>query len=404
MINFFYFFIIFSIAFSKSLNADQSSDQKMLIEDHIEFAFSLYPTLENSEDNVVFSPYSIANCLSMVYLGARGETLTQMQSALHLTVDRKNLVKVATALNQSLLPQQNNYKLNVANALWVDKKAFLLADFRYAIEGQLKSKLGMMNFAMPLEALTAINDWTSQETQGKILNILSPNDIDENTRLVLTNAVYFQGIWNSPFDVKQTHEAPFYPTPETNTKVKMMKQTLSTLYYENESTQAIALPFSGSSNSGSNLAFLILFPKHDVAFSKMFQELSTSYDEWLSSLKFERIDLSIPKFSFSNRCDLTKSLQDLGMEDAFNSNANFTGIDGMHDLFLNKIITSTFFAMNENGITASSATSATVNAASAAPQKPTVQLVIDHPFLFFIIDLKSHEMLFMGKVSKLGEI
>lgn len=393
--------LVLCLTLCASLAADLNSDLSLLSDNHTQFALSLYPALEEEDRNFVFSPYSISTCLSMVYLGARGETQTQMQSVLHLSVDRKNLGKAAYALNQSLLPkkdQETTYQLNMANALWVDQGTFLLTDFRYAIEEQFKSKLGKLNFSMTSNATATINDWISKQTMGKIPDLLKPDDLNELTRLVLTNAVYFQGAWSSPFNPKATQDAPFYPTPESNTTAEMMHQTLFAPYYENDLMQAVALPFVGTSNQGSHLAFLLMVPKSSDNFSNMFHEFSESYEEWVSLLSSKRIDLTLPKFAFSSRYDLNKPLQDLGMEDAFDSNANFTGIDGMRDLFLNKVVHQAFFACDEKGVVAAAATAASINVTSALPNEPPISLVVDHPFLFFIIDLKSHEMLFMGKV------
>lgn len=394
-----------AITLSSVLFADLSTDLSVLRENHTQFALSLYPTINHEDKNRVFSPYSIATCLSMAYLGARGDTQSQMQSTLHLEVDRKNLSKTAFALSQSLLPQKKNeetYQLNMANAIWVDQNRYLLTDFRYAIEEQFKSKLGKLNFASDSTALATINDWVSKQTQGKISNLLESNDINNLTRLVLTNAVFFQGAWISPFDPKQTDEAPFYPTPESSLTAQMMHQTLTTPYYENETLQAIALPFIGISNNGSPLAFVLLSPKSATHFSEMFHDFSEFHEEWFSSLKSRQVDLTLPKFTFSSRFDLGKPLQDLGMENAFDSSANFIGIDGMRDLFLSKVVHQTFFSLDEKGVTAAAATAAPFNIKSALSDEPMAQMIVDHPFLFFIVDLKSHEMLFMGKVVQPG--
>jgi serpin B len=400
LVKFFLSIFFFPLALSTTLSADLNSDLSSLTNSHTQFAFSLYPTLEK-EKNFVFSPYSITTCLSMVYLGARGDTQSQMQSTLHLEVDRKNLAKTVYTLNQSLLPKkiaEKTYKLNMANAIWIDQGTFLLTDFRYAIEEQFKSKLGKLNFAMTSDAIATMNDWIATQTEKKIPNLLKSGDINALTRLVLTNAIYFQGTWVSPFDPKVTRESPFYPTPESTVTVEMMRQTLFAPYYENDLIQAIALPFAGVNNDDSHLAFLLLIPKSSENFSSMFHELSGSYETWLSSLSQKRVDLTLPKFTFSSRYDLGKSLEDLGMQDAFNSSANFTGIDGMRDLFLNKVIHEAFFALDESGVVATAATMASINVTSSLPSEPPIPLLIDHPFLFFIIDLKSHEMLFMGKV------
>jgi serpin B len=376
-----------------------------LTHDHTEFALSLYPTLEKDDQNLIFSPYSIATCLSMVYLGARGETQSQMASALQLETDRKNLGKASYALYQSLLPKKSNeetYQLNMANAIWVDKGAFLLTDFRYAVEEQFKSKVGKIDFATPANALSTINDWISKQTQGKIPHLLTSDDITALTRFVLTNAVFFQGAWRSQFKPESTDEASFYSTPEESRTVAMMHQTCFAPYYENEMVQAVALPFAGTSNSGGGLAFVVIMPKSSDNFSALTHEFAASHEEWFSSLKPERIVLALPKFTLSSRFDLGKPLQELGMEDAFDSNANFTGIDGMRDLFLNKVVHEAFFDLDEKGVTAAAATAASIDIKAVLPSEPPITMVVDHPFLFFIIDLKSHEMLFMGKMIDPG--
>ena len=391
---------------SSCLHADVNSDVSSLTEGQTEFAFSLYPLLEAEGKNLVFSPYSISTCLSMLYLGARGETQSQMQSALHLKVDRKNLPKAAFTLNQSLMPQklsEKTFKLNVANALWVDQGTFLLTDFRYAIEQQFKAKLGVLSFADSQKALEAINGWTSQQTQGKIPRLLGSDDINEMTRLVLTNAVYFQGSWVHAFEPEATHDETFYTTPDDTITTSMMHRTLSVPYFENELLQGVALPFSGTTNEGGQLAFLALLPKSADNFSAMVHELDTSFNDWVSSLKIERVELSLPKFTFSSRYELNKPLQDLGMDDAFDSNANFTGVDGMRDLFLNKVVTLAYFDLDEKGVTAAAATSASLNVTAIPQEKEPITFDADHPFLFFIIDLNSKEVLFMGKLLQPDE-
>lgn len=389
------------LAASSPLFAAQSDDLSQLAESNSQFAFSLYPSIDSREKNFVFSPYSISTCLSMVYIGARGDTETQMQKALHLNIDRKNIGKASNALNQSLLPAKEehpSYKLNVANAIWVDPETFLLTDFRFAIEQQFKATLSKINFSVPSHAVKTINDWTSEQTEGKIPEILSENDISANTRLVLTNAVYFQGEWTSPFDPKTTQDWPFHPTPDLSLAVKMMHQTFTLPYYENNLLQLAAVPFIGKSTEGGSLAFVLLLPKSAENFSAMANELPDSFPQWLKQLSPQRIELKLPKFTVNTRIPLNDPLKEMGMEDAFDSNANFVGIDGMRDLFLNKVVHQAFFALDEKGVTATAATAASMSVTSMPDKTPPIKLIADHPFLFFIIDLKSQEMLFMGKV------
>ena len=383
------------------LCADLSSDVNQLNQDHTQFAFSLYPTIDSVDTNLVFSPYSISNCLAMVYLGARGDTESQMQKALHLNIDRKNIAKTSFALNQSLAPLQNDnkaYKLHTANAIWVDQATFLLTDFRYAIEKQFQARLERINFAMPANATVTINHWISLQTDGKIPTLLNANDINELTDLVLTNAVYFEGQWISPFDPKLTQDWPFHPTSETSINTQMMHQTMMLPIYENELIQAVSIPFVGTSTGGGKLGLVLLLPKSADNFNQMVNELPNEFTNWLSSMSQASVDLKLPKFTLNTRLNLQAPLVHLGMEDAFDSNANFIGIDGLRDLFLNKVIHQTFFTLDENGVTAAASTAAIIGMKSTPEKTPPISFIADHPFLFFIVDLKSLEMLFMGKV------
>lgn len=389
------------LAASTPLFATQSEDLKELTDGHTQFAFSLYPTVDTPAENLVFSPFSISSCLSMVYLGARGDTEAQMQSALHLNVDRKNIGKTFSLLAASLQPAKNterDYQLNIANAVWVDQGTFLLADFRYAIEEQFKARLSKINFSAKDTAIATINGWVSDKTQGKIPNLLQPNDINAMTRMILTNAVYFKGNWASVFHEQATQDWPFHPTPETSLPVKMMHQTFSIPYYENDLMQAAAIPFAGRSSGGGNLAFVVLLPKSADNFTTMFNELPSEFNNWLNALSVERVALKLPKFKMEMRFSLKEALEQLGMEDAFDSHANFVGIDGMRDLVLQKVIHQVYFELDEKGVTAAAATAAGIGATAMPPSNPPIDLIVDHPFLFFIVDLKSQEMLFMGKV------
>jgi len=387
------------------LSATPSEDLVEITKDHTQFAFSLYQHTNPLEQNFLFSPYSVASCLSMIYLGARGDTQSQMEKVLHLEIDQKNVAKTTSLLIDSLSPksgEKNTYKLLNANSLWVDQGVFLLTDFRFAIDKQFKASINKVNFTKPPEALSTINSWVNDQTQHKIPQILSSNDISELTRLVLINAIYFEGRWRFPFDPAKTQDWPFHPTPDTSIPTKMMQQIKTVPYYENELVQIAALPFEGKSSAEGELAFLVILPKSAENFEMMQGELVNEFTNWVSSLNPTKIDLKIPKFVQNTRLDLNQVLQEMGMEDAFDSEANFTGIDGMRDLFLNKVIHQAYFSIDELGVVATAATAASMNLTSAPTKEPPLSFYADHPFLYFIIDLKSQELLFMGNMAQPG--
>ena len=395
-----------SLTGSYLLSASPATELSELTKDHTQFAHELYKVANPSGDNFIFSPYSVATCLSMVYLGARGDTQIQMQQALHLEIEQKNLAKTAALLHTALTPKsedKNSYKWVNANSIWVDQSIFLLTDFRYAIDKQFKATLNKLNFAKKQEALSTINNWVDTQTEHKIPQILSPEDITELTRLVLVNAIYFEGNWVAPFNPSKTQDWPFHPSPDASIPTKMMQQVGTFPYYENELIQIAALPFQGKSTEEGSLAFLIVLPKSAENFDMMQGELPKELNGWISSLTPSRLHVKIPKFIHNTRLDLNEPLQEMGMEDAFTSEANFTGIDGMRDLFLNKVIHQAYFSVNEQGVVATAATAANIGLTSAASEKSNdTAFFADHPFFYFIIDIKSQELLFMGKMAQPG--
>jgi serpin B len=387
-----------------SAEYDLSEQVTQLVEDHTQFAFSLYPELDTESANLVFSPYSVSSCLSMAYLGARDETEAQMQQALNLDFNAKEIAAPYAELNQLLLPapSKKSYDLTLANALWLDDKSYILADYRFALEKQFGAKITNLSFAQPDSALATINKWVETKTNGHIRNLLTRSDISAATRLILTNAAYFKGSFMRPFDVQMTHEAEFYPTTGTAQMVKMMEQTGYFSYVENDLFQALALPFHGSSQGKGQLALVVVLPKSPENFDPLMKMMPDAFEEALQDLQGQKVHVQLPKFMLSKRYPLNEALQQLGMKNPFTTQANFSGIDGRMNLYINQVVHETYFSLDENGVTAAAATGASMNITSA-PTTPA-EFKADHPFLFFIVDLKSTEVLFIGKFADATDV
>ncbi len=382
---------------------DVKQQLAQLITDHNQFAISLYSQLNTDDSNVIFSPYSIATCMGMTYVGAREDTAQEMLTALQLNLSPKEIAAPSALLNEMLMPSDNqgkNYELTLANSMWLDIKKFVLSDFRYAMEQQFKAKIGVVNFAEPDQALSMINNWIADKTHDHIKNLFLQGDITSSTALVLANAAYFKGTFINAFNVKMTQEGSFHPTLDTTATVNMMEQTAFLPFLDKELIQAVALPFNGRTKGGGNLALLILLPKSAENFSEVVNTASDSFPEWVSSLQQQRVHVKLPKFILSKRYDLGKPLQELGMQVPFTTQANFSGIDGLMDLYLSKVVHEAYFALDEFGVTAAAATGAAFNLTAVPNKEPPAELIADHPFLFFIVDLKSKEVLFMGKFAE----
>lgn len=367
-----------------------AGDLKQLSSYHTQFAFSLYSTV-NSEGsaNLIFSPYSITTCLEMLFIGARRETSDEIQQTLHLEFDRAQLQSLSSQLIQKL--KSTDTQLDIANGMWLGSEFFVLTDYTHAIESTFQGKITRIDFTRPTLAAQTINQWILDKTQGKISNLIQESDLDETTRLILTNAVSFKGSWQTSFDPMLTAKHSFSNTPETSTSVLMMKQTGSFSYFENDLIQMVALPFKGS------LACAILLPKSQENLQVVETEIGNAFTEWLSGLQISQVMVQIPKFTATQRLDLNPILQTLGMNLPFTTQANFSGIDGKLDLYVSKVVHQAFFSLDEYGVTAAAATAASIGVKSTAPNASPISFIADHPFLYFILDLSTQEVLFMGK-------
>lgn len=362
------------------------------------YGFEMFGELGKSDaSNVVFSPYSTFSCLSMVCIGARSETATQLRKLLHLSFNRLTLPKAAASLAGYLKPAAGeSYALDSASGMWLDRDTFVLADYLHAVEEGYKAQVQSLDFAQTEKAVSIINEWTRNETGGRIEQILEADDIDSKTRLVLTNAIYFEGSWLKPFDPKRTANATFQD--ETNSTVQMMEQTGYFPYMENETCQLLSLPFASKSEK-SKLACLIFLPQQNVAISDLEGEIVAGYADWVDRLKQEAVEIKAPRFCARARYLLNEPLQNLGVQKAFMENADFSGIDGMHDLSLTKVIHETLFSFYETGVSATSASAAALGVTSAAPPKNPYKFIADRPFIFMLIDLKTKLPLFIGKIQ-----
>jgi serpin B len=379
-----------------------ASDLEQLVAGNTAFAFDLYQTLRPSNGNVVYSPYSISLAFAMAYGGARCGTAVQMADVLHYTLagDQFHPAFNALALDLARRPDQANvdekerFQLSIANALWGQDGWPFLPEYLDLLAANYGAGMRLVDFEnAPESARKQINDWVSNQTNNRIKDIIPPGTIDTLTRLVLANAIYFKATWEDEFDANDTADKPFYLLNDDTVSVPMMGigHQVNLPYAVGNGWQAVALPYKGGLTE-----MLIIVPD-----SRNFEILeSTLMVEWfaeiLAAMEPKEIILSMPKFTFETQYGLKDILAGLGMQDAFEpSTADFSGIDGKNDLFISDAIHKAFIAVDEKGTEAAAATTITMQMASL-PQG--VVLTIDRPFFFFIRDVPTGAILFMGRV------
>src|SRR5579884_3912077 len=225
---------------------DKKADVAALVKGDNAFAFDLYNQLRAQEGNVFFSPYSISTALAMTYAGARGDTAEEMAKALHITLPPDELHRAEAALLAALTGagKPRGYQLSIANALWGQQGHGFKEDFLKLTQTSYGAGLRQVDFAGNTEAARQIiNAWVAKETQDKIKDLFQKGVLNANTRLVLTNAIYFKGNWASQFKKDLTREEEFQ-TGTDKLKIPLMHQTARFKYLDADGLQALELPYA----------------------------------------------------------------------------------------------------------------------------------------------------------------
>jgi serpin B len=380
------------------------SDQALLVEGNSAFAFELYQALREQEGNLFYSPYSISVALAMTYAGARGETAQQMADTLNFILEQDRLHPAFNWLDAELASRGEGaqgkddvgFGLNVVNAIWGQKDYEFLSDFLDVLAENYGAGLRILDFANETEkSRLIINEWVSDQTEGRIKDLIPQGAVDALTRLVLTNAIYFNAAWEDPFDEDMTTDGPFYLLDGGQVIVPMMKQTEAFGYTEGEGHQAIELQYDGN-----ELSMVILLPEAGQfqAFEEGLQ--AERVDAIINDLQPTGVTLTMPKFEFDSEFSLTDTLAGMGMPIAFSGDADFSGMTGNRGLFISDVVHKAFVSVDEAGTEAAAATA--VIMPESGPPEPTVEVTIDHPFIFLIRDIETGAILFVGRVLNPG--
>jgi len=363
------------------------------------FAFDLYAQVRGAEGNLFLSPYSISSALAMTYAGARGQTADEMAATLKFPADwlaQPDRIHAAFAhLNADLNAEGKPYELTVANRLWGQAGYGFLPAFLGVLGRHYGAGLEEVDFARRTEAARkTINAWVEKETRDKIKDLIPPGGVQPLTRLVLTNAIYFNGTWEDQFEKKRTKDADFFVTAANKVTVPMMYQTEHFQYADCDTFQMLQMPYKGG-----ELAMVVLLPKQIGGLPALEGQLSAAMiAERLRSLKHENVRLYLPRFTMTWRVLLAGVLKKMGMPLAFNgAKADFTAMNGGKEpLWIDEVIHKAFVDVNEEGTEAAAAT-AVVMIGTGMPRQPVV-FRADRPFLFLIRDTRSGAVLFMGRV------
>ena len=354
------------------------------------FQISIFNEMNKSKkgQNLIISPLSIFQILSLTTNGADSETQLEMIEALqNEDLDQLN------SINYEILEVLNKCEtVDIANAVMA--RFTPLEKFIEISE----------NYCAPFEELLSaqqVNNWCSEKTHGKIKKIL--DKLEDDVQMILLNAVYFKGEWSSKFEKMNTRNKTFYNLGTEEKVVDTMSQLTHFKYYEDNQVQAVELPYKKDKMSA-----LVILPRKNVDINKYILSLDTEKDSLsniVSNLKSHKVSLELPKFELEFSSSLKEVLQKMGMEKAFTNNADFSGLRKDAILKIDEVLHKTYLKVNEDGTEAAAVTAVIITYGSAMPEPEIIyEMKVNRPFLFILRsnDLpKDNDILFISKIEKL---
>lgn len=347
---------------------------------------------ESGDNNLMISPLSITQALSMTYNGANGETKTAFENVLHYEGQTTAEVnQAALDLTTALLEVDSKVDIKIANSIWYRQGFSVEQDFINANQTYYNAEVSELDFSNPASK-DIINNWVDEKTNHKIDKIV--DNINADDIMFLINAIYFKGAWKAEFDKNDTEEKPFYLADGSTKNVAMMKIENDFSVYFEPDYSAIDLPYGQG-----NYSMVVLLPNDDSSLNELINQLDN--EEWNTLMQSmgepSAWNLELPKFKFEYENTLNNELIDLGLGLAFTDSADFTGINKNGGLKISRVKHKTFVEVNEEGTEAAAVTSVVMELTSVGPNTNT--FIIDHPFLFVIKEKYTNAILFIGTVT-----
>ncbi len=380
-------------------------DPMSVVEANNRFAFDMYHLLAgdpgNAGENIFFSPFSISAALAITGEGARGQTANEIWLVFHFpedaTVMREGYASVMAFINRGA----SGYIIRTANAIWAEQTYPFLPEYLSTAEQYYDAKTSNLDFVgHPEESRTTINDWVEEQTEDRIQDLIPPGVINPDTRLVITNAIYFKGTWVKQFDPEKTTDDSFRTGSGEIVQVPMMQRTDEDAIYgygETDRLQALSMPYS--SDDEHTLSMIVILPKDgDLEAVQEFLDVDT-LENIRSSLVSKQVEVYFPRFTMETKYSLAEALSSMGMPTAFSPQADLSGMDGTGGLLISDVIHQAFVEVNEEGTEAAAATAVVMELTAYIPFEPVPVFRADHPFIFLIQDDETGNILFMGRVA-----
>ena len=378
----------------KNIEMDEKSSQ--LISADNEFGLELFQQIrdESTEENIMISPLSISVAFAMAYNGADGNTKTEMEKAMKLNgLTPEQINNSYKMLINALQSLDKDVVFELANAIYYADGFQVKTDFLNINKNIYNAEVEKLDFAAPA-AVETINNWVADKTHDKITKIIEKlNPLD---RMVLLNAVYFNGIWKNKFAEEGTHNLPFTKTDGSTIEVAMMNKEEKLDYTTNSLFSAIKMPYGEGQYN-----MIVMLPANGKNSQDVINSLSSeNWKNWESALKVtDNVVVTMPRFKYEFKTELEKVLTKMGMEKAFQPGiADFSKISA-EELYISSALHKSYIDVNENGTEAAAVTSITFSNTSAGNEPPKTYFTVNKPFVFAITEKDTEAILFIGEVQ-----
>ncbi|KAG5672320.1 hypothetical protein PVAND_002454 [Polypedilum vanderplanki] len=359
------------------------------------FAAKLYQnSIQGKTGNVIISPVSVQTAVTLAMFGAAGETKQEMLKGLEYQGFTDQIIADNYQRFGESVAKTNGLK--IANKIYVMKGYSVKPTFQQVATKSFNSEAEDVNFAQSKDSAGKINTWVENQTNNKIKNLISPDSLDADTRMVLVNAIYFKGFWTYQFDPKATFKAPFFLNDNDKVDVDFMKIKKHFKYgrFDDLDATALELPYKDS-----DITMLIILPNKRTGLAELESKLDTiDFNELTTKMYSEEVNVELPKFKIEFDIELTEPLKKMGMEKMFSDAAQFDELlTSTEPLKVSQVVHKAFIEVNEEGAEAAAATAIMVTSYSLVIGKK-INFKCDRPFLFAL--MKSNESLFMGRIQK----
>nr|XP_004652425.1 neuroserpin [Jaculus jaculus] len=367
-----------------------------------EWSVNMYNRLRatGEEENILFSPLSIALAMGMMELGAQGSTLKEIHHSMgYDSLKNGEEFPFLKDFSNMISAEENHYVMKIANSLFIQNGFHVHDEFLQLLKKYFNAEVNHVDFSQNVAVANYINKWVENYTNNLLKELVSPRDFDTVTHLALINAVYFKGNWKSQFRPENTRTFSFTKDDETEVQIPMMYQQGEFYYGEfsdgsNEAGgiyQVLEIPYEGE-----EISMMLVLSRQEVPLATLEPLVKPQLiEEWASSVKKQKVEVYLPRFTVEQEIDLKDILKALGVTEIFIKDANLTALSDNRELFLSKAIHKSFIEVNEEGSEAAAA-SGMIAISRMAVLYP--QVIVDHPFFFLIRKRRTGTILFMGRV------